>query len=155
MSRSKKTDVISTAMRIAASAHERQTDKVGRPYVYHPLRIAMRLEQAGHGPYAIAVGLLHDVVEDCEDWTLERLTEEGLPEEVVTAVWAITHPKHEPYKVYLERVAANPLAATVKRQDVLDNLSPLRMHGASPEDRIRLTKKYHLALDVLGVSEAA
>ena len=55
------------AIAIATEAHADQVDKAGAPYISHPLRV-MRAQDSEE---ARIVGVLHDVVEDCEDkgWT--------------------------------------------------------------------------------------
>jgi hypothetical protein len=49
----------------------------------------------------------------------------------------------------LRRVAANPLAVTVKRADIADNLSPARMARLEAETQARLQTKYATALRLL------
>ena len=61
------------AIEIAVAAHKGQIDKAGSPYVLHPLRIMLKLRSDDER----IVGVLHDVVEDCEGWSFERLAEEG------------------------------------------------------------------------------
>ena len=49
------------AIALAVEAHRGQTDKVGQPYILHPLRVMFRCETEHERMAAI----LHDVVEDC------------------------------------------------------------------------------------------
>ncbi len=50
------------AIKIAVEAHTGQVDKSGNPYILHPLRVMLSLNtEEGR-----IVGVLHDVVEDCE-----------------------------------------------------------------------------------------
>lgn len=141
--------LIDAASSIAVQAHKGQVDKCGRPYILHPMRVMHSLEVQGASDHVLATALLHDVVEDCPQWSLIRLNHFGLPVEVVSAVQAITHLSGEPNVDYLQRVIRNEIARQVKIEDVLDNLSPLRLYGASEGDRVRLMQKYHRALDVL------
>ena len=48
------------AIALARRAHSGQTDKAGRPYIEHPLRVMHRL----HGEYERMAAILHDVLED-------------------------------------------------------------------------------------------
>ena len=58
------------AIAIAAEAHSGQFDKAGAPYILHPLRVMLSLSTEEER----IVGVLHDLVEDCEEWTFERLS---------------------------------------------------------------------------------
>ena len=69
------------AISLAVEAHRGQRDKAGQPYILHPIRVMMRCRTEAERIAAV----LHDVVEDTE-WTLERLREEGVPEEVLAAL---------------------------------------------------------------------
>jgi hypothetical protein len=63
------------AIAIAADGHAGVTDKGGAPYILHPLRMMLSLSS----PDERIVAVLHDVCEDCEGWTLDRLRDEGFP----------------------------------------------------------------------------
>jgi (p)ppGpp synthase/HD superfamily hydrolase len=132
------------AIQIARRAHEGQLDKSGRPYIGHPLRVMGRV--ASDRERMVAV--LHDVVEDT-GVTVEDLASAGAPEEVLRAVDAITKRPGEPFDAYLARVAANPIALTVKRADIADNSSPDRMARLDQPTQARLNDKYAKALRLL------
>ena len=76
--------------------------------------------------YSTTVALLHDVVEDT-DYTLDKLIEDGFPDEIVEAVDAITRRSGEDYFVYIDRVKANALATTVKIADLEHNTDDSRL----------------------------
>lgn len=44
------------------------------PYVVHPVHVAFMLARAGVDEPTILAAILHDVVEDCDGWTTERVT---------------------------------------------------------------------------------
>ena len=50
------------AFDIAYDAFKNDVDKGGMPYIYHPIRVALRCSQEK----AIATALLHDVIEDTD-----------------------------------------------------------------------------------------
>jgi hypothetical protein len=93
------------AIAIAAEAHAGQLDKAGAPYITHPLRIMLAMTT----PAERIVAVLHDVVEDCPAWTLERLRGEGFPDRIIAAVEAVTHRPGEDYETYVRRAAADPI----------------------------------------------
>lgn len=59
-------DMVRRAYELAASAHAGQARRSGAPYVEHPLAVAMILCEWHLDAATIAVGLLHDVLEDTE-----------------------------------------------------------------------------------------
>jgi (p)ppGpp synthase/HD superfamily hydrolase len=136
------------AIAIALTAHAGQTDKAGTPYILHPLRVM--LAQTSEAARIAAV--LHDVVEDGEDWTLERLRAEGFSPEVVEAVDHLTKRESEKddYPAFVKRAAANPIARQVKLADLNDNLDVTRLLTVSDKDRERLNRYLQARSELLG-----
>ena len=133
---------LETALKIAVEAHFGQKDKGGRPYIFHPLRVAARC--AGKAKVA---ALLHDTVEDTSV-TFEQLAELGIDGEVLAAVRLLTHDKSVPYLDYVRKVKENPIAREVKLSDLRDNMDLKRLKSLTDED-IRRIKKYHEAYIIL------
>ncbi len=135
------------AIEIAASAHDGQVDRGGSPYILHPLRVML----AQDTEEARIAAVLHDVVEDSDDWTLDRLEEEGFSPTVLEAVAVLTKDDPEDYVEYLTRIARVPLAVRVKVADLTDNLDPTRLgHEPTDADMARFAK-YVKALESFGV----
>ena len=127
------------ALEIAVKAHAGQTDKVGDPYILHPLRIMLRMTTDAER----MVAALHDVVED-SPVTLDDLKAAGFPPLVVEAVDRLTRRDNEDYDVYVERASQDPLARTVKIADLVDNMDLRRRHGLNDPPRMaRYQKAYH------------
>ncbi|MDP5228121.1 MULTISPECIES: HD domain-containing protein [Arthrobacter] len=146
--------LVELADEVAEQAHLGQTDKAGLPYIEHPRRVERHLVRLyPDAPVeARAAALLHDVVEDTEV-TLAVLRSLGFPDDVVTAVDAVTKRSGEAKEDYFARIRADRLAPMVKRADLADNTDPARM-ALLPEDaRVRLTAKYAAAAELLGESE--
>lgn len=137
------------AVEIAASAHGGQQDKTGAPYLLHPLRLLLSLHAAGADETAQIAAVLHDVVEDSADWTLERLESEGFSPAVVAAVDALTHRANENYDEYLIHVAANPVARQVKLADLQDNMDLRRIGSALSSRDLERVARYHAAWRML------
>ena len=128
------------AIALAAQLHEGQQDKVGAPYILHPLRVMLRLATLEER----RVGVLHDVMEDC-GLTPEVLGRRGLPEREISAIVALSkqdgeHGSDEGYTRFIERVAKDPLARRVKLADLEDNMDTSRLGQLTSEDRARLAK---------------
>jgi GTP pyrophosphokinase len=67
-------ELIRKAYDLANEAHSKMRRKSGEPYFTHPIAVAMIVAQEiGLGPKSIASALLHDVVEDTDDYTLNDI----------------------------------------------------------------------------------
>lgn len=138
------------AIAIALAAHSGQTDKAGTPYILHPLRVMLRQRTDA----ARIAAVLHDVVEDGDGWTLDRLREEGFSEPVLAAVEAVTKRADEAgddpevYLAFVARAAAHPIGRRVKRADLEDNCDLSRIPHPTERDLQRI-EKYRRALDLL------
>ncbi len=130
---------IERALHVAQDAHAGQTRKGGgKPYVVHPMHVALLLARAGADEVTIQAGLLHDVVEDCDDWTLTRLEDE-FGGDVRAIVSELTEDKS---KTWLERKQTavdhvpemTQAAVTIKAADKLHNLSSLVADLRAAED---------------------
>lgn len=144
-------DLTIPARVVATSAHGRQRDKAGRPYIDHPARVAASVAaEVGARHAAVAVAWLHDVVEDT-DVTLDELRR-AFGEVIADAVDAITRRSGEGAEAYYARVRANELALIVKRFDIADNLDPERVRLLDEVTAERLARKYRTARQELGLA---
>jgi (p)ppGpp synthase/HD superfamily hydrolase len=133
------------AIEIAVNAHKGVTDKGGNPYIVHPLRVMMSLKSDNEK----IVGVLHDVVEDAEDWDFERLKEEGFSKEVLDGLRSVTKTsEEEDYNEFVQRALTNEIGRAVKIADIRDNLDVTRIGELRQKDMNRLNK-YKNALKVL------
>ena len=116
------------AIEIAAINHAGDTDKAGRPYLLHPLRLmfAVRTE------FEMIAAVLHDVVEDTSI-SLEDLKNEGFHPDVIKAIEALTKKPGESRIEAAKRAASNAIARNVKLADVTDNMDLKRI--SEPEDK--------------------
>lgn len=128
---------VADAIALARTAHTGQTDKAGRPYIEHPLRVIRRVE----GAYEQMAAALHDVLEDTPT-TADDLRAAGCPEPVITAVVALTKEPGEPLANAMARAAADPIAHAVKRADIADNSDPGRLGLLDTATAARLRRKY-------------
>jgi (p)ppGpp synthase/HD superfamily hydrolase len=136
------------ALAIAAEAHAGQVDKAGTPYIEHPRRVMAALHDDVHR----IVAALHDVVEDAADrgYDLESLAARGVPPDALRAIEALTKRAGEPVEAYWARVAADPVARTVKLADIADNSDPARLACLEEAEQDRLRAKYARARVALG-----
>lgn len=142
--------MLERAIDIAVDAHAGQTDRYGRPYILHPLRL---MRQASTVAERI-VAILHDVVEDNPAWTLNRLRNEGFADEIVEAVDNLTRRgDDEPYAEYVLRAASSPLSRRIKLFDLRDNMD-LTSIPALDERAIERLRRYHAAWRALADLDA-
>ena len=130
-------NILATAIHFAAEKHVLQTDKGGRAYILHPLRMMMRLRTNDDELMAIAV--LHDVVEDCKV-SFDELRNIGMTERVIAGVAALTKQNGEAYEQFIDRLTSNRDAMLVKREDLRDNSDITRLKGISEKDITRMAK---------------
>jgi len=136
-------NLIEKSLEIALKAYAGQTDKAGKTYILHPLRIMAKMETEAE----MAVALLHDVIED-STYTSMDLLKEGVPPEVVDAVQVLTKVDGESYDQFIARVMLNSLAMKVKIADIEDNINILRLEQVDKKDLERVAK-YHKAWTTL------
>lgn len=134
------------AIRIAHEAHEGETRLDGRPYVVHPMRVMAALAARGYSETTQIVGVLHDVPENNESWTIDRLREEGFGDDVLEPLALLTKPKEVGYDDYIQQLHLDPRARAVKQVDMEDNLEDYP-EGMEPTPwRRRQVEKYARAL---------
>ncbi len=131
------------AIRLAVEAHQGQRDKIGQPYILHPLRVMFRLTSETER----IVGVLHDVIEDTK-YTFDDLRRMGYPEKILDALDCVTKREGEPYENFVLRSKTNPIAKNVKLADLEDNMDIRRMAGVTEKDMQRLIR-YRKAWAVL------
>jgi (p)ppGpp synthase/HD superfamily hydrolase len=83
-------NALEVAIALACESHRGQTDKAGKSYILHPLRLMLRFESTSEQ----IVAVLHDVIED-SSVTLDRLLELGFDPSVVNAIDALTRRRGE------------------------------------------------------------
>ena len=92
------------------------------------------------------VAILHDVIEDSDDWTSDLLLKEGFSQEVVRALESVTKRPDEDYMTFVRRAGNDVIGKKVKLADLRDNLRELPNH--TPGDLAR-RKKYEDAIKEL------
>lgn len=140
---------VERAILASYQAHDGQTRKGsgGAPYVTHPFHIALVLARFGADATLLVAALLHDAVEDCDDWTLARVEHEfGLA--VRSIVDELTEDKNLTWEqrkaAWVEAVPTmSPEAVIVKSGDKLHNLHSLAADLESATDKATIWAKFH------------
>jgi len=126
------------AIALAVHAHAGQRDKVGQPYILHPLRLMFRLGPDASDAHRMAA-VLHDVAEDTP-YKMDELRDLGCPPEVLAALECLTKREGESYDQFIDRVLPNPIARRVKKADLEDNMDVLRLPVVTAKDAERLAR---------------
>ncbi|MCB0795845.1 MAG: phosphohydrolase [Flavobacteriales bacterium] len=132
---------LANAIRLAAKVHKGQTDRLGKPYILHVMRVMMR----GHDLEEQVLGALHDVLER-SDLTLADLAKKGYPDRILRALDHISRRKEEDYAGYIDRVMNDPLAVRVKVHDLADKMDLKHVESLEPNDVKRYNRQlaaYH------------
>ncbi len=109
--------------------HSQEKRRDGKSYITHPMGVADLVRQhgekylennEGHVWMAMVAALLHDGGEK-SNINLETDLDGLLPDEVIDAIKCLHKKDDDTYFEYIERIADNPLAATVKLCDLYHN----------------------------------
>lgn len=131
------------AIVLARRAHLGQTDKAGKDYIEHPLRVSQNCTSRD----AKIAAVLHDVIED-SDTTLKDLQQMNFAPQVIEAVVLLTKSDGIEYSNYIAQIKNNALAREVKIADLRDNMDLNRIAQPTEKDFERL-EKYRGALAML------
>jgi (p)ppGpp synthase/HD superfamily hydrolase len=131
------------AIELSLSVHRGQTDKAGKPYILHPLRVMLQMTTEIEQITAV----LHDALED-SSLTINDLKSKGYSDDILSALKCLTRRSDKSYDVYIDRVKTNPLSIRVKLADLKDNLNLSRITNPTSKDHARQAK-YQKALTIL------
>jgi len=139
---------------LIARAHAKQTDKAGKPYVEHLMRVYQRLKQkrasipddlltSEEWEQVLHAGLLHDILEDTP-YTTDDLRAFGYSDAVIRRVETVTRRESErlTYQEKIHKIAGTRDigAILIKLADNEDNSDPQRVRALS--DTQALVQRY-------------
>lgn len=157
------------ALQIAQTAHAGQVEEYRSqlpggpfPYVDHLARVMKILvdhradagQSMHYSDQMLAVAWLHDVIEDCPDWTAARLSAYGINAEVIDSVLLLTRAhgvSEDDYAAYIERIATSgdSIAIKVKRADLQDHLRDETRDVLPPSLELRYVRAQARLRDVV------
>lgn len=134
--------MLDDAIAYAVKMHAGTCDRLGVPYIAHPMAV-MRMMKSTEDRI---VAILHDLIEDTEA-TPESIREAvpGIPDSLIDTILVLTRKPGESYEAYLQSIAKDMRAVRVKLGDLHDNLAPFRAEGLTPS----LEERYRRAVDLL------
>ena len=125
------------------------TDKGGKPYVEHCIRVAEKLPHDAPED-AVCAALLHDVIEDCPGYNAVKLLALGFSERTVSLVQNLSRPPGLTYMDWVCEIAASgdEWLIRIKLADNADNSDTARIAVLPPEQR-GIIRRYERARAVL------
>lgn len=138
--------MLNKAIKIAVDAHDGCKDKADAPYILHPLRVMMKMISEEE----MITAVLHDVVEDNKEWSIDRLRSEGFSENILDALDNLTKRANESYEDFIQRTKKSSLSRKVKLADLEDNMDEKRIAHPTEKDIKRLEKYQRALLELKG-----
>lgn len=136
--------MINIAEKIVRNSFASKTDKAGEPYSEHCFRVASAVEkECPHNESLKCIALMHDLLEDCKEWTKPALLS-LFDEYVVEVIDILTLKPGQKYEDYIDLVSKDDYARIVKICDLRDNMDITRLNELTDKDFERL-RKYHKA----------
>ncbi len=149
---------IDKAIIIATWAHRARNgsdgcDKSGVPYIFHPMRVALRLPIIDDQ----CIAIMHDVLEDTEITKMD-LAFMGFNIYIIDGVVGVTRIIYddgtkEPYNDFVRRACKLPQSRRVKRADIEDNTDPVRLSELTKSFQNKLKTKYAIAIEIINTYE--
>ena len=124
---------IDKAYELAKDAHKNQRRKTKEPYIYHPIDVAIIVaNELELGANPVIAALLHDVVEDCKDYTIDDIKQQ-FGDDVAFLVASVTKTTQndgkltqvENFRKILSSANYDVRAVLVKLADRLNNMRTL------------------------------
>ena len=145
--------MIKRAYEYARQHHEGQYRKSGQPYISHCVQVADTLALMHCGPFAIAAGLLHDTIEDCDDVSNQDIINEFGEEiamlvEAVTKIGNIKFEDEEDYQAHNHRKLLIAMAKDIR---VIYIKLADRLHNMRTLNYMREDKQKRIAKETLSV----
>ena len=144
--------LLDKAIEIAENEFKNDVDKAGNPYIIHLncvmhrtniLMLELGLDEMYSSEDQIKlkiIGVLHDLLEDKDNWTEDMLRAEGFPDDVIAGIVSVTRRKGESYSAFCSRAMENKFGRIVKFADLEDNLNITRLKKVEVTDIDRLNK---------------
>ncbi|GAA4231719.1 RelA/SpoT family protein [Postechiella marina] len=146
--------LIRKAFEVAVDGHKDQRRKSGEAYIFHPIAVAKIVaEEIGLDATSIAAALLHDVVEDCEDYSITDI-EQLFGETVAKIVDGLTKisslSKEQDMDVSLQAENFRKMLLTLN-DDVRVIIIKIadRLHNMQTMDSMRADKQVKIASETL------
>ena len=145
--------LLKKAYLVATNAHMNQTRATNEPYITHPLAVAGTLSDMRLDEISIAAALLHDVVEDSDEYSVKKI-EDMFGEEIAKIVEGVTKISKistiDADTAKAETIKKMIIAMTVDIRVILIKLAD-RLHNIKTLGPLKPEKKKRIALETLDI----
>lgn len=124
------------AFNIANRAFKGKTDKGGKDYFNHLVRVAENFKE---DEFLYIIAILHDLLEDCPEWNVKSLSC-LFDENIVKTIDLLTRKENQEYFDYIDSINQNSWATKIKLADLKDNMDITRLETITDKDYQRLNK---------------
>ncbi|MCK9182464.1 MAG: HD domain-containing protein [Fibrobacteraceae bacterium] len=135
------------ALAIATKAHQGQTDKIGSPYIEHLKAVAQALKERGADEKTQIVAMLEDTMGESTAYTKEKLSELGVPNEILDILALLTHHKDQAFiddcscKLMAEAVPAEEATYEAREKEFLHYISRVKQNPIAKAVKIEALKR--------------
>ena len=126
-------NLVEKAIALALEGHKDQKDKSGLPYILHPLRVMLKMDNEEE----MIPAVLHDILEDTKI-SESRLLAEGISADSMAIIKLLTRNYNDDYLSYAQKIKPNKIASKIKKADITDNVNLLRLQQLNESDLERL-----------------
>lgn len=135
---------LATAIQMAATAHLKQADKAGMPYILHCIEVMNGV----HTNTQKCIAILHDIIENTAI-DAGHLKAAGIPVPVVEAVELLTRDKKTTYDQYIDELIESDDvdAMLVKMSDLTHNMDLNRLNHEPDDLDLSRKERYLRAYD--------
>lgn len=137
--------MLALAISITAQAFQDKTDRGGKPYILHCLKVMEGVRHLGED--AMCAAVMHDLIEDTE-YSLTDIINLKFNQTVCHALACLTHAEGVDYMDYIREISNDPIATEIKKKDLEHNSQVTRLKGLTKKDFNRL-EKYCIAYTYL------
>lgn len=102
------------ALEIATTAHSGQADKSGGSYISYLQSIANQLQANGEPELVLITALLQDIMGEATGYTPAKLSELGVPPEIIDIISILTHQKNQ---TFIDDYSCKRMAEGVPAED--------------------------------------
>lgn len=135
-------NMLAKAIMIASTAccESSQMDKGGKAYILHPIYVMNTVKSSD--PEVLQMAVLHDLLEDHDNWSPQRLRDEDFSERVIIGLTLLRHNKQDTYSEYIDKVATTRDTILVKMADLRHNSLITRLQDRASQKDGERTVKY-------------
>ena len=132
-------DILHKMISIASEKYEGTRDKMGMPFILHPLWVMVMMSKAYPDIDLLCIAVGQNLL-DKTNTTKEEIVSFGFNQRVVDGIVALTKNDNETYKDYKQKILNNKDAMRVKFYDLTHNMDMRRIKNPNEQDFLDFKK---------------